>query len=199
MSNRSTEYTYVTIWTAVTHLKTMYDVAMAEPQRKDEALALRFAVLTLDVFALEAFLNHMISVVSPEVWSQEKKYFNQGKCRGLVGKLKYIRTLCLMPCDENEHSVILVRELTAFRNAMAHAKTREETPGDIPITRYPPPLKPPQLFTLGTHNLLARSHSQIQIMRRELFDVMSRNFPETDLGFPPDLGVSMSEITRVIQ
>lgn len=141
MSNSSSQYTYVTLWTAFRHLKRMYEQAWADPDMKDEALALRLAALNMSFFSLEAFLNHLIQAIRPDVWSDERKCFSGRssvdgeKYYGPLGKLQFVHVLCGIDYDEDADAIQTAAEIKKLRDMMAHGQTYEEEPDDISISQ----------------------------------------------------------------
>jgi hypothetical protein len=204
MTNRSVEYTYVSLWTGFLHLKDLYERASRTPDEKDSALALRLAALTVAFFALEAFLNHIIRSVRPDVWEKERKHFNSGKpidgvkYRGPLGKLQFVHVLCAEPYDENSDAVQSFKNLKQLRDFMAHGQTIEEAPPDMPILAYPPDSATPRLFELATDELLTKSNCYVHSLRLSLFGKVAQCFPEKDLGPNPDSGISISQSIRVV-
>lgn len=204
MCNKSTEFTYVSLWTAFSILKSMYDSLHADPRKKDQALALRLAALTIAFFSLEAFLNHLIQAIKPDVWHNETDHFNRCKpigstiYRGALGKLQFVHDLCSQPYDEGSAPISVAKALKAMRDTMAHARTYQDQPPDMPASTYPPPPPTPRIFAFATHDLLVRSAEHIEQLRLILFEHASRRFPDADLGPRPDTGISMSQRIRVV-
>lgn len=203
MTNRSIEYTYVSLWTAFCNLKALYDDVRENFEAKDNALALRLAALAVLFFALEAFLNHIIQFVRPEVWEKEREFFSGKKpidgvkYYGPIGKLQFVHALCNEASDENADAIQTFKNLKKLRDFMAHGRTIEDAPASIPILAYPPALTIPQLFELATDELLDESSYCVYSLRLSLFDKIAQLFPETDLGPSPNSGISMFQVATV--
>src|SRR5690554_3885417 len=121
MSNISSNFTYVTLWIAFQRLHHMYDDVQQYQQFKDDALALRLSALNMGFFAFEAFLNHIIQTLAPEIWNNERNYFAGRKpiddvlYHGPIGKLKYVHLLGKQIYDENTVDVQTVLEVKNLR------------------------------------------------------------------------------------
>lgn len=204
MSNISTQFTYVTLWTAFQHLHRMYDVAHQDPQCKDKAHALRLGALNMGFFALEAILNHIIQALAPDVWHNERKCFagrqpiDGVKYYGPIGKLKYVNFLCDQTYDENATDVQTALKVKELRDMMAHGRSYYDDPEDIHLDEFPS-VPPPasQLFEIGTHELLDATVQHFSSLRCRLFDAAKQRSNNSDLGPHPDLCISGMQVISV--
>lgn len=204
MSNTAAQYTHMTLWTAFQHLVQMYDAAYGNSQRKDEALALRLAALSIGFFALEAFLNHLIQAVSPDVWKNERQCFSGRqpiagvKYCGPVGKLRYVCTLCRRNYDENAEAIQTVVRMKELRDMMAHGRSYYDEPDDVQATELESiPLPTSRIFELATHKLLVSSDQHLNNLRISLFEDAQRHTGEVDLGPHPSSGISGVQMITV--
>ena len=201
----SAKFAYVTLWTAFQHLHRMYDVAYQNKQCKDDALALRLGALNIGFFALEAFLNHIIQALAPDVWNNERNCFNGRqpidgvKYFGPIGKLEYVHFLCKLTYDESTIDVQTVLKVKKLRDMMAHGRSYYELPDDICLDDLPSvPLLTSQLFEIGTHELLGATVQIFCSMRCRLFDAAQQHHKNSDLGPHPDLCLSGMQVIRVV-
>jgi len=204
MNNIATQYTHMTLWRAFRYLVQMYDVAYPNGQRKDEALALRLAALSMGFFALEAFLNHLIQALSPDVWKNERQCFSGRQpidgdtYRGPVDKLRYVHTLCCRNYDENDEVIQTVVRMKELRDMMAHGRSYYDDPDDIHATNLASiPLPQSHVFTIATHDLLVSAVKHLDNLRTNLFEDAQRRTKEVDLGPHPNLGISSIQIITV--
>ena len=205
MGNRSVKYTYVTLWTAFLHLKLMYDEACADQQTKDDALALRLAALNMAFYSLEAFLNHLIQAIKPEVWTNERMYFSGrkqidgNKYYGPIGKLKFVHVLCGRKYDENSDSIKTVIEIKRLRDMMAHGRSYYDKPDDIKINDIHIASGPTsELFSIATHELLLAVFRHFDSLRCSLFDETKQCFEDIDLGFHPSVSTAGMQSISVV-
>lgn len=204
MSNTSTNFTYVTLWTAFQHLHRMYDVTRQDPQNKDDALALRLGALSMGFFALEAFMNHIIQALAPDVWKNERKCFSGRhpidgvKYYGSIGKLTYVHLLCDQRYDEKAADIQTVLKIKELRDMMAHGRSYYDEPDDIHLEELPT-VPPPtsKLFEIGTHQLLVAAVQNFSGMRCKLFDAVKQRSDGSDLGPRPDLCISALQMISV--
>jgi hypothetical protein len=204
MSNTSAHFTYVTLWTAFQHLHRMYDVAHQHPKCKDDALALRLGALNMGFFAMEAFLNHIIQALAPDVWKSERDCFagrqpiDGMKYYGPIGKLKYVHLLCDQIYDENATAVQAAVKIKKLRDMMAHGRSYYDEPEDIylnELSNVHPPT--PQLFEIGTHDLLVAAVQHFSGLRCRLFDAAKQRPVDSDLGPHPDSCISGMKVISV--
>lgn len=205
MSNISAEFTYVTLWTAFRHLTRMYHQAYPDTQRKDEALALRLAALNMGFFSFEAFLNHLIQAIRPEVWKDERGCFSGRrpvdgtKYYGPIGKLKFVHLLCGRTYDENADDVKTAVKIKGLRDVMAHGRSYYDEPDDIPASEMPNvPPSTSKLFDIATHDLLIAALQHLDGLRCSLFDETKQRFQDVDLGSHPRLSISGMRVVSVV-
>lgn len=198
MSNASAEFTYVTLWTTFECLRQMYDdVALSGSQRKDDGLALRLAALNMGFYALEAFLNHLIQAISPEVWKNERVCFSgrqpiDGKkyC-GPTGKLKYVHELCGKVYAEDAADIQTVFEIKKLRDMMAHGRSYYSEPDDIHVAELSAiPALTSQLFDVATHDLLTAATQHLGALRTNLFEEAEKRHEAVDIGPHPRSSIS---------
>ena len=205
MSNISSNFTYVTLWIAFQRLHHMYDGVQQDPQFKDDALALRLSALNMGFFAFEAFLNHIIQTLAPEIWNNERNYFAGRKpidgvrYHGPIGKLKYVHLLGKQIYDENTVYVQTVLKVKNLRDMMVHGRSYHEVPDDIGLDNFSsvhPSVS--KIFKIGTHELLVASVKHFYSLRCRLFDAVKQHHVNSDLGPPPALCISQIQVITVI-
>ncbi len=198
MSNASAEFTYVQLWTAFNLLRQMYDgFACSGSQRKDDALALRLAALNMSFYALEAFLNHLIQAISPEVWKNERVCFsgrqtiNGKKYYGPIGKLEFVHELCGKEYAEDADDIQTVFEIKKLRDMMAHGRSYYGEPDDLHVAELSAiPALTSQLFEIATHDLLLSATQHLGAMRTNLFEDAEKRYEALDIGPHPKSSIS---------
>jgi hypothetical protein len=182
----------------------MYDIAHQDPQCKDDAFALRLCVLNMGFFAFEAFLNHIIQALAPDVWKNQRGCFGGRqpidgvKYSGPIGKLEYVHLLRDQIYDENATDVQTVLKIKKLRDMMAHGRSYYDEPDDIHLNELPTvPPHTSQLFDIGTHELLVATVQHFSGLRCRLFDAAKQRSDDFGLGPHPDLCISDMQVISV--
>ena len=197
VNGKSITYTYVTLYTASRNLKLMYDKAF-ESGRKHEALSLRLAALNMIFYTLEAFLNHLIKSIKPDIWKNEREIFSRGDVdgriyRGPIGKLEYIHDCCNLKYDQERQTIKNIKLIKKYRDMIAHGKTYSDNYSQEECENNS------SVFYIAKHELLVDSYNDIGILINDLFGYAKNNYNEVDLGPDPSLSISYESTFDYIQ
>ncbi len=103
------------------------EAALAEGRqrywRNPAIVAMVFAFHTV-----EAYLNYVGETLAPEIWRDERTFFQKNPYRGWNGKLRKVMELVSMPWpDEANRPLRTVLELKQLRDLIAHGKSEKLT------------------------------------------------------------------------
>ncbi len=128
--------------------------------------SLLMGAVVLAYTALEGFLNHVIEVVFPETWSQERAFFRKHPYEGTLGKARFLadRLHVALPRDARPYSS--VAELHAWRNALAHPRTvrRRGVAKAIAYARKPASARSSILSKLWNRGFVERSFGDVEML-----------------------------------
>jgi len=124
-----------------------------------ELTAMLMAYLTY-----EAYINFLGDRVAPDVWNNERDFFNNDPYRGIAGKLKKISEVChIQELKKGERPYQTVIELCKLRDYLSHGKPdKYET--EVEHSRH----NQPSLFHSKLYELVTQEK-----MKRALEDVKS--------------------------
>ncbi len=97
-------------------------------QHPDDAWALHLSAGLLAAAAFEAYLNYVGEEILPQVWEEERSFFNTAQYRGTDGKLKRIAEeigLTLPARGRKPYSGVL--SLQKLRDKLVHARTERHS------------------------------------------------------------------------
>lgn len=85
-----------------------------------------FTAMTMAYFCYEAFLNHLLLHIAPEVWEKEKELFSKQPYKGTEGKLKKVCEVAGLPFpDKGSNQYQQIKLLKQLRDFVAHGKTEQ--------------------------------------------------------------------------
>jgi hypothetical protein len=89
---------------------------------------LHLGAILLMYFALEGFLNWLLSLRAPDIWQKERTFFLSPAHRGTFGKCLYLATVVgVTEWSRNERPLNTVREVEALRHRLVHPKPERGT------------------------------------------------------------------------
>ena len=85
-----------------------------------------FTAMTMAYFCYEAFLNHVLHHIAPEIFSNEKENFSKAPYKGTEGKLKKVCEVAdvVFP-NKGDTTYQQIHLLKTLRDFVAHGKTEE--------------------------------------------------------------------------
>ena len=85
-----------------------------------------FTAMTMAYFCYEAFLNHLLHYIAPDVWANEKEYFSKPPYKGTEGKLKKVCEISGIDFpNKGDTQYQQIRLLKELRDFVAHGKTEQ--------------------------------------------------------------------------
>ncbi|CAH1385916.1 hypothetical protein [Candidatus Nitrotoga sp. M5] len=83
-----------------------------------------FTAMTMAYFCYEAFLNHVLHLIAPETFSNEKEFFSKAPYKGTEGKLRKVCEVAgvIFP-NKGDATYQQIRLLKSLRDFVAHGKT----------------------------------------------------------------------------
>lgn len=110
-------YTHRYLWRTAIGL---FELSKGEVRRPDY---LHLSCMVMTFFALEAYLNFLGEILFPEVWKDERTFFNTPPYKGTMGKLAYLADHCGMSqLDKSRRPYQTVKNLHKIRDFMAHGR-----------------------------------------------------------------------------
>jgi len=97
----------------------------AETARRDKTGPLYFelSAMLMAYLTYEAYINFLGDRLAPEIWKDERNFFNTAPYRGVEGKLKKITELCnINDIRKGERPYQTITELNNLRSYLVHAK-----------------------------------------------------------------------------
>ena len=87
-----------------------------------------FTAMTMAYFCYEAFLNHVLHHIAPDIFANEKDFFAKPPYKGTEGKLKKVCEVASI-CFPNKGDTTYqqIRLLKTLRDFVAHGKTEQTT------------------------------------------------------------------------
>ena len=119
---KHTSYTHRILWNASQHLY--------EQAREDSANSfyMRISCLVMLYSALESYTNYLGEILKPDVWRDERTFFNSEpyKGTGTLGKVQFLMKECRSPeLDKSRRPYQTLRNLQKARNFLVHGRTEE--------------------------------------------------------------------------
>lgn len=71
---------------------------------------------------VEAYLNYVGERIAPEIWKDERKYFQKDPYRGALGKLRQVMDLVALDWTPNDRPLKTILELKEIRDMIAHGR-----------------------------------------------------------------------------
>ena len=85
-----------------------------------------FSAMTMAYFCYEAFLNHLLHYIAPDIFANEKEYFSKAPYQGTEGKLKKVCELTGIDFpNKGDTQYQQIRLLKELRDFVAHGKTEQ--------------------------------------------------------------------------
>ncbi len=85
-----------------------------------------FTAMTMAYFCYEAFLNHLLLQIAPDIWANEKEYFSKAPYKGTEGKLRKVCDIAQLPFPEKgSRRYQQIKLLKELRDFVAHGKTEK--------------------------------------------------------------------------
>lgn len=99
------------------------EAAETARMNKTGPLYFELAAMLMAYLTYEAYINFLGDRLAPEIWKDERNYFNTDPYRGIEGKLKKIAEICnIKDIQKGERPYQTIIELNTLRNYLAHAK-----------------------------------------------------------------------------
>ena len=114
--------TYEYLWKAC-------EKAMEDAQKKDRSpWYYYFTAMTMAYFCYEAFLNHLLHHIAPEIFTNEKEFFSKSPYKGAEGKLKKVCEIASIDFPrKGDVTYQQIRLLKTLRDFVAHGKTEQSS------------------------------------------------------------------------
>jgi hypothetical protein len=114
---KGTAYPHEYLWRASTR-----SLNMAKANEKERYYLLMQSLLT-SYLAFEAFINYLGECLDPDVWKDERSFFNQANYYGIEGKVKRLaERLPSFALKKGEKPYQAIMEVRKFRNLLVHGK-----------------------------------------------------------------------------
>ena len=85
-----------------------------------------FTAMTMAYFCYEAFLNHLLLHIAPDIWNEEREYFSKSPYKGTEGKLRKVCDIARLPFpDKGSRQYQQIKLLQELRDFVAHGKTEK--------------------------------------------------------------------------
>ena len=105
--------------------------------------------MLLAYMTFESYVNFLGDRLAPEIWVEEKSFFNKKPYKGLEGKLKFLfEKLKIEPPPKGERPYQTFQKLNQLRTYLAHGKPDKYTKKIVHTTGEAPPLFHSKLDTL---------------------------------------------------
>jgi len=134
------------------------------------------AATVLAYTAYEGFINDVIERLYPDVWKEERTYFQTGDCRGTLGKTRFLADRLGVALKRAGRPYCTVAELHAWRNDLVHPQTvrfRGTTRADA-YARQPKRAKPVAFAKLERPGFVVRCFEDVAALADMLLQKAAR-------------------------
>ena len=91
---------------------------------EDDALFFALSAMLMMYFAFEGYLNWLGNLIAPEVWHNEKEFFNRPPYQATLGKYLYLsKILVLQAPNKSEGLFQTAKELQQLRDKVVHPRS----------------------------------------------------------------------------
>jgi hypothetical protein len=95
----------------------------AAKEKAEDAFLFNMAAMVMGYFAFEGYLNWLGALIVPEVWKDERHFFNKKPFCGTIGKYHYLMKTADQPIPEPAQRPYLnLTHLSDLRNTIAHCR-----------------------------------------------------------------------------
>ena len=99
------------------------NLTLSRTSEKD-ALFYSLSAMLMMYFAFEGYLNWLGSLVAPEIWCEEKEFFNKSPYQGTLGKYLFLSKILVLPAPtQSKRPFQTVKELQQLRDKAVHPRT----------------------------------------------------------------------------
>jgi len=110
-------YTYRFLWASAKH---QYKLAKHHKQGRAYCC---LSSMIMAYFTYESYLNFLGEFIAPEIWKEERVFFNSPEHKGTNGKLKKILEIINKPIfNKGERPYQTIKFLNTYRNSITHGK-----------------------------------------------------------------------------
>ena len=140
-------------------------------------------------FTLEAYLNHVGSIVEPTVWTDERGFFSpRNQYPGTKGKIDFLVEHAAFTMNKQDRPYTTLCELLSFRDVVAHGRT-EWISEDVKCDRKGFPSFPISLIKREmTWALVEKALQDTQSFIESFHAHLRLRFPEESRLHPDPLG-----------
>lgn len=166
-------FTHVYLWRACEELIKAGDEAFKNQEPR--SLYFYMSGMLMAYFAYEAYLNYVGSLVAPEVWKNERDFFNAKPYRGIEGKLRLIEERCRIPeIDKGKRPHQTIRNLGKLRSRLAHGKPERYKLVVLQEKGKTADMFPIKVYKLVTPKLAQRAKQDVGEFAKYLHDWISK-------------------------
>lgn len=162
----------------------------------NNALFYSLAAMLMMFFAFEGYLNWLGHLISPEIWDEEREFFNRPPYQGTLGKYLFLAKILVLPTpDQSKGPFKTVKELQILRDKAVHPR-RESGTRNVKFTEghFPPNYKS-WLSEKVSSQKKDRAEKDIQALANELHQAAKVHYSNIITDSEPFTGILGSEIT----
>lgn len=151
--------TYEYLWSAC-------EKAMEDAQTTDGSpWYYYFTAMTMAYFCYEAFLNHVLHHIAPDIFANEKEFFSKPPYKGTEGKLKKVCEVAKIDFpNKGDTAYQQIQLLKKLRDFVAHGKT-EQTSEVVEVADGHDAIN----IQSTLHDLVTKKHAERSISEMKAF------------------------------